>query len=168
VTNLSVALLWAFMSLGPPDQPDFLEMVPAIVSATEQLTCQSTRFGADCGPFLVDVASFVAAGRQAAGADMDRIDVVRAIGHPLSDVPAKDAYACAPSEYPCMIRHEGVHLMLDSLHRTGVGWEAVVTLSWAAEASGQGQEGGYLKARLVLEREQGEWTTTAVKPLRGT
>jgi hypothetical protein len=166
--NLSFVLLWALLPVGVPAQPGFLEMVPAIVSTAEHLACQSTRFGADCGPLLVDMASFVAAGQRATGADVDRSVVVRAIDRPLSDLPAESAYTCAPTEYPCAIRHEGVHLMVDSLSRTVCGWEAVIILSWATDASEQGQEGGYVKAHLVLGREQGEWVTTAVKPLRGT
>lgn len=165
---VSLILLWSLGPVHVDTHPEYLDLVPTIVEAVEDVTCGWAKFGSGCGPLLLDIESFASAGSAATGSPISTSEIAAVIPRPFSIVPAQDAYRCAPENHPCKISHSGVHVLLDSAHRSGCNWKVVATVSWASRAIEGDPRTGYQRVEMTFANEGGKWIPKGAKVLLAT
>jgi len=166
--EMLLAALVALVFLQGPAEPESLKLVPAIIEAVEEISCEGRQFGQGCGTLLVDVGSFTTVINRIEGVSVREAQVRAAVPRPFRDVPARTAHACDVSEYPCGILHSGTHVQLESLTSSGQTWSAVVTFSWMRPGRKDRSHFGFHKVELYLAYEDGRWVTKSGTLLMAT
>lgn len=137
--------------------PGYLELVPEIVDYFQPLACRESTVRRGCTTLLIDVESFVKAGRSFTSDSLGRAEVLAAIPGPFKDLPAERAYDCSAKVYPCERLHRGTHVQLDSVVQTSWGVEAFVTYSYAPSSRGPVVRNGFTRMAFRYVVKDGRW-----------